>query len=177
MAKPPETQNPTSPIADTNGDGKLDSKELLAQLKSEEVDGQTRVASEKVHAVLDAAGLRDLTNQINAAVRQGNADTGIFDEAAEEIERRIKGGVENILQLKKKHPDLKGFMKEQFEKLGLTGDTLALNVSDMNNMIDFAENFKKTFPKGVTIAAEDAPTLLAHFGKLQFVVPESSKGR
>lgn len=165
----------TSPIVDTNGDGKLDSKELLAQLSAEEVKGQERDASEKVHAVLDASGLRDLNGIINKAIMDGEANW-TKQEVADEIETRIKGAVENILQLKKKHPDLKGFMEETFKKMGLTGDTLVLNVSDMNNMIDFAENYKTTFPKGVEIAADDAPTLLSHFGRLLQVV-EKSNGR
>ena len=159
---PPKT---TSPIKDTNGDGTLDSKELLAQLRAEDVGGiECRSAKERIHGILEFAGAEEVNAMRNKIAGYGPVDKEDLRRLAADLTGHLNAALIHIEE---------GFATDkQFDKTleaGIKNKHLpkykeAIELAAMKNFVAFAQDFHKTFPEGISLKGEDIAAILERFG-------------
>lgn len=174
MEKQPIVNN-DAPITDTNKDGILQGKEIIAQLGREEEAGSMRTKNEHVHGVLDFLGMRADAQEYSRNLLK--AQLAENPDAIREIQKIAAQNMAGILSNTPKvivSDEFQETLKRDINSIKvdpeMPQDQKDVLLADMNKTNDYGKTFAKTFPKGVSIAPEDVTGILAHFAPMPIII-------
>ena len=161
------------PIKDTNGNGRLDSSELMALLNAEDVKPGTPAP---VHDMLSFADFRALTKEYNSRVMTSEITTANEDAFNKEFAKDFAQNLTNTVNdLNRKRALDPNYLKKQIEPAIRARDTVLehapaeidKSIEGARRMDVFARDFSKNFPNGIDISPDDVLKLMGHLGSMR----------
>jgi hypothetical protein len=167
------------PIPDANGNGKLDGEDVRVQLDRESRDPNATLTEWNGHALFEAIGTRKFSAQMRELVEAKGTYTGNeIRVARDQVQAELRDTVSRFGAMLENNPlfrhALEQNMKSVAQQRGHTPEQTETLVHLQRVIVDFAETFPKTFPKGMALEPVDMLDLMNRFGGI--AAPKKPQG-